>query len=446
MPSLYLAALLGGVGVSHHEAPSRETAVFEAERQLPQVRGFNEFMGVPDQAITRLLSILPPAFLATDVETIDFFPKEIPDVHGRVSSREEAAPSPRKPAHPGIIGGDNEISTFQEVRTSRIRISAGSLIGVDGPQDLSALTRLPPHLGRPVLMLPQRVLSSLIHELTHALPEKDVDYYQWRLMRGPRCRFPYTERFVTEAQSGSMDWRGMAKEYRSEFARVLLTEVTLGEGERFEDAAVRYLLQAYALGDRMAEGPIRADVRHFMRSVAPDGYPWEQRIPKIQRGIRQISAVFHLNRFRRMYVDRVSDGGLRSSLDALAMMPADRVPPLRRDIIKATDQRSEERSTGLYDDAIIRAVRRSAKELHSEHDSHVLLRALRSWTLLSQEAASFNSAWHMGEPPDGVMDTASVNVLSSFEADWASLRPSEREFLRPHLLHITRACNGEKVS
>ncbi len=66
MPGVYLAAALGGAAVSHHEAAPHETRIFEAERQMPKVSGFGEFMGVPDRSVERFLAILPPGLLANE--------------------------------------------------------------------------------------------------------------------------------------------------------------------------------------------------------------------------------------------------------------------------------------------------------------------------------------------------------------------------------------------
>lgn len=444
MPGVYLAATLGGAAVSHHEAAPHETRIFEAERQTPKVSGFGEFMGVPDRSVERFLAILPPGLLSSDVASIDFYPKEIPDRFGRVSMHRVPPPG-RKPLRPNIIGGDNTVLVSTQERTSRIRISTGSLFETGARQDLTNITALPPAFAQPDVMRPHRVFSVLMHELVHALPDNDLDYYQARVVSDSRCRFPYPEAFLAEAGTGPADWRGMANEYRSEFALVLLTEVEVAEGERFEDAAVRHLLRTYARKGAGIEPQIRADVRHFMRTVAPDEYPWDQRIPMIRRGINRLSAIFHLNRFRRMYVERVSDPELRASLDAVLMTPPDRIPPARREMLEARDPRSRGEARRELYESIRLAFSRSLHELRRQEHPHRLTSAFLSWRLVVESAIDLSNDGYRGDISDVGSSATPRNDLSMFEAEWAALSPHARERLRPHLLRIVRACNGEKA-
>ena len=221
---------------------------YEAEYRLPEVRGFQENVGIRNERIRDLLRVLPRSLIDNaNTQEITFVPGRLPSVRQHYQDTTGHARAFRTEADNArsTTLGRHEWGVFQETAdhapTDAVRITAYQLLG---DHDMHRLNQLSFRPSDQEFYSVHEMVTTIIHELIHGQGGKNEVFFSNWLHQGRRLTFDYTEGIVRQAPNNArIDWEKLTDEYRSEFIAVLLTKVPVMPGSSFRASAVQYFLQ-----------------------------------------------------------------------------------------------------------------------------------------------------------------------------------------------------------
>lgn len=301
----------------------------------------------------------------------------------------------------------------------------------------------------------QRMLITIVHEITHGLGRERLPYFVDRVRAGNLIPFAYTQQLLAADHQGeSVNFERMGDEYRSKLIECFFSVREIPEGISMEDAVTQYILDRY----EVSEKSVRKDVREIL-SWFPAG-TWERCLKSYQAFLRETGIEFEVHVLEEQVIYPVEDEVLRYELSSI----------LHRHVPSPVSQLYALSPSGPDQQALVREVRAYQNLLMHQIETEVgaqypeLVPFLHDWKqtvrLITARNQYHTRSFSYGDHPmmsehlrnrtvnpgmtDGDYPGSFISEMESIgttrlNAEWNQIPLDTQEALRPIMLEYARA-------